>query len=68
MNSKLNIKQRKYNKNIFYSKDIVVDVKHLYNDELFNEGIWNVRDLFDDHGNVIRFEALLQRGVTNKSL
>ena len=67
INSKLNIEQRKYNKYIFYNKDILVNGKHLYNDELFKAGIWNVRDLFDDHGNVIKFEILLQRGVTNKS-
>ena len=58
INSKLNIEQRKYNKYIFYNKDIAVNGNHLYNDELFKAGIWNVRDLFDDHENVIRFETL----------
>jgi hypothetical protein len=60
------IKDNLYNQIIFYNKFLKqADGKCIFDAEFMHSGIWKVNDLFDQNQNLIPFEVLKQRGISN---
>ena len=55
------------NQFIFYNKNIKIGKKMLYNKNLFEAGLWRVKDLFNRANNVIPFRELQRRGILEKN-
>jgi len=62
--NKLNEKENLLNQFIFYNKYIKIGKNMLYDESLFNAGLWRVCDLFNFDGTIISFSVWKQRGVT----
>lgn len=54
-----------FNQYLFYNKNIKIGGRALYNKELFDAGIWHVKDLFDKNNKIIPFAEWNRRGISN---
>ena len=55
------------NQFIFYNRNIKIGQKLLYNKNLFEAGLWRIKDLFNRDNNIIPFRELQRRGVLEKN-
>ena len=53
------------NQYLFYNKNLKINGKHLYDKEMFEAGIWHVKDLFDQNNRIIQFADWKFRGISN---
>ena len=51
------------NQLIFYNDNIRIENKTIFDKNLFEAGLWKVKDLFNENNQVISFEVLQRRGI-----
>ena len=54
------------NQFIFYNKMLKINKRLVYDEELFDAGLWRVCDMFDSNGNLIPFSTWETRGVSGR--
>lgn len=53
---------------LWYNKDICINRRSLYYDDLFTAGAWYIEDLYQNNGTPVPFETWIARGVSRKLL
>lgn len=51
---------------VWYNKDVRIDKKVVYCENMFLCGLWTINDLYDDNGSLLSFETWKSRGVLSK--
>jgi hypothetical protein len=53
---------------LWYNKDILLQNKSCFYEDLFQAGVWHVYDLYNEQGNVLPFSTFVNRGVKKTSM